>query len=72
MISNKNGGPAFPVHSELKDDEPHAGMSLRDYFAAKVLVGLISGDIGWHACEESYVAERAYSIADAMLSERAT
>lgn len=33
------GGPAFPLHPDIRDDEPHAGMSLRDYFATHCDIG---------------------------------
>lgn len=50
--------------------EAIGGMSLRDYFAAKALQGFCadpktSGRSGWE------IAEEAYQVADAMLSERA-
>lgn len=67
----KDGGPAFPAHPNgVAGDD---GMSLRDYFAAHALAGLMSckfpgkGESGW----QELVAWDAYSIADAMLTERA-
>ena len=55
-----NGGAAFPDF--LKD-----GMSLRDYFAAKALQGLLASTV-----EGGYevFAEAAYKVADAMIKER--
>lgn len=41
MNEKNNGGPAFPVPG-LQHDEDFNGMTLRDYFAAKALVGLIA------------------------------
>jgi hypothetical protein len=35
-----DGGPAFPTEESLGDDRE--GMSLRDYFAAKALQGLLA------------------------------
>lgn len=54
------GGPAFPVGS-------YAGMTLRDYFAAKALQGILAG----HSDNTPDVsAEWAYKYADAMLAQR--
>jgi hypothetical protein len=59
--------PAFPV---LTDEVSHMGMTLRDYFAGKVLQGLMScGDAG--SGDDQYIASTAYMMADAMLKERA-
>lgn len=66
-----DGGPAFPSHGSM-GEVAHEGICLRDYFAAKALVGLLKvnrpSDIG--ALRSEWVAE-AYLIADAMLAERA-
>lgn len=56
------------------DDESQEGMSLRDYFAAKAMVGILSApkNIGSKAAlAESDIAYMAYAAADAMLAERA-
>ena len=62
-----NGGPAFPTsHSPDYANEIVGGMTLRDYFAAKVLpeiyqkMSFFPGD----------AARKAYDFADAMLKER--
>ena len=83
-----DGGPAFPGnHIEIEDREagpqrnisvPHEGMSLRDYFAAKVLVGIFSSaDGAWRLENPNHsekgimpTAEIAFKYADAMLKER--
>lgn len=81
-MSNGNGGPAFPsIDSDPFGRYPvqHKGLSLRDYFAAAALTGLLSNaqiakdgvklklkpehNQAWHA-------EAAYQFADAMLEER--
>jgi hypothetical protein len=63
------GGPAFPAHPSALGD--HDGMTLRDYFAAKAMQGLIEATVGpetvWTPDE---LAESAYVMADAMLSQR--
>ena len=60
------GGPAFPESGARGMAAGGEGMSLRDYFAAKALQGLLSG--------RNHIAERsvqlAYEYADAMLKER--
>ena len=61
-----DGGPAFPVpDSEYQIQD--TGMTLRDYFAARMMVDLMSGQGPdyWKIC-----AERAYAMADAMLEAR--
>jgi hypothetical protein len=56
------GGPAFPVGS-------YAGMTLRDYFAAKAMQGLMSAR-NPILTKIADIAEGAYEMADAMLAER--
>lgn len=72
-----NGGHAFP-HSLQDLYEPNtAGMTLRDYFAAKAMQSYVSRD-SWIPAElektkESYdqlLARYAYEMADAMLRAR--
>jgi hypothetical protein len=73
------GGPAFPIFNEYGQPSA-AGLSIRDYFAAKAMQAvmptikhecengsLYSMSVDWyadHACH-------AYAIADAMLAARA-
>jgi len=70
-----DGGPAFPAlvqqlvgHEMAEQPEPkfYGGMSLRDFFAAAAGSGNMTGSTSTEA-----VAKDAYSIADAMLKERA-
>jgi hypothetical protein len=61
MMNKETGGPAFPL-----DDGVHRGMTLRDYFAAKAMQGLLTR-IARSGTEQ---AEEAYRIADAMLKAR--
>lgn len=64
--------PAFPSGFVEDENEQvsalHNGLSVRDYFAAKALQGLLSK----HGMPRfsSEFAEGAYQIADAMLQER--
>jgi hypothetical protein len=64
----REGGPAFPCgyHPEGNSAD-HFGMSLRDYFAAKALVGLLSGT---HGMEFEDYSTWAYRHADEMLRAR--
>lgn len=70
----KDGGPAFPGGSF--PEHPHApnGMTLRDYFAAKAMQGLVSAcdSEGTWTGEGFGTAEQAYAMADAMLIARDT
>lgn len=60
---------AFPLkHS---DDKFNPGMTLRDYFAGQVIIGVISNPSLWNditTLEQS--AEFAYEIAEKLLIER--
>jgi hypothetical protein len=83
-MTMKDGGPAFPQKSfsgpAVVDGEcglltisAHAGMSLRDYFAAAALQGYLAS---WPKDGENMLttktkaAEDCYDIADAMLEAR--
>jgi len=72
-----DGGPAFPVQELNADGSPATltlGATLRDYFAAKALIGLISEHAhpqsagSWGHIDE--LADKAFEFADAMLSAR--
>ena len=76
MTTQDNGRPAFPV-STGNPDAPHQdghttaqfpGMTLRDYFAAKAMQGLLS-DPNIKASANEFAAQ-AYTLADAMLKAR--
>lgn len=92
MSAKNDGGPAFPGeapgtrkfwHGIDPEGPPvplpgdtHAGMSLRDYFAAKAMTGLVGkyelGSPLRHSAEErlAALAHVSYAIADAMIAER--
>jgi len=60
--------PAFPaMHFDLAENEH--GLTMRDYFAAKAMTGLLTAEIVGEYSNE-HVAEIAYRIADAMLKAR--
>ena len=78
-MSNNTGGPAFPVPAELCQDltvEEQRGMTLRDYFAAKAMQGLMSRkeqggfDFAVYEKDAMRVALWAYDLADEMLKAR--
>jgi hypothetical protein len=60
-----DGGPAFPTATLAQKTE--GGMTLRDYFAAAALQGLLAS-CPWEQVDE--VPQKAYDIADAMLKAR--
>jgi len=74
-MTTNDGGPAFPCEYNMTTESgasrpcsPGYGISLRDYFAAAALQGLL-------ACPNTYgdhagLAGMAYQYADAMLAER--
>jgi hypothetical protein len=68
---NNTGGPAFP-QTYQKCEEHMVGMTLRDYFAAKAMQGLL--ELTPYQDKQQWtnkmVAETAYSMADAMLRAR--
>ncbi len=82
MSINNDGGRAFPrvlpdckvaPMRALEVIEEHAGMSLRDYFAAAALTGLIATPLPPPDCSPVThwrLAEDADRCADAMLKAR--
>ena len=79
MSTKESGGLAFPLISTVYGE--HVGMTLRDYFAAKVIGGMASNDAALKRFRneaaanlltpDACMATAAYVIADAMLAERA-
>ena len=68
-MSKENGGPAFPCDYEGSTRSDACGLSIRDYFAAKAMQGMIAS-YGYLRSEVDVMAESAYDCADAMLKER--
>lgn len=81
-----NGGPAFPIPLNPGSSyQGHGGevdgMTLRDYFAAKAMAGILCNEfmVQRHrdAAKDNYIGEddllatSAFAIADAMIAERA-
>jgi hypothetical protein len=70
-MSANNGGPAFPLSPEVGKahfDDPFAyhGMTMRQYYKAAALQGLVAG--GGKRPIAEFVSEAA-SLADALLAE---
>lgn len=71
MSEKETGGQAFPLGAnEYAGHGPQAGMTLRDYFAAKAMQSILIGE-SWKASDRIPMAKEAYELADAMLAERA-
>ena len=81
-MNKDNGGPAFPTveanyHNENMRSE---GISIRDYFAAKALAGMLADRANIERFDvisnqelvdpEALMATAAYQMADAMLKVR--
>ena len=72
----KTGGPAFPEIRIINGDNYNAprkcyypGQTLRDYFAAKALAGVLANQYS-RKLKPSVIAAFAYKLADAMLEAR--
>ena len=59
----ENGRNAFP-------DEANRGMTLRDYFAAKAMQGMLAACTGWSDANQDRLASTSYRMADEMLKAR--
>lgn len=88
MNNTNTGGPAFPTEKQIGANKDgtwiteipgQSGMTLRDYFAAKALQGLMSGrwksdkhgqQFDAYRADASEWAKSAYNFADAMLKAR--
>jgi len=68
-MTTETGGPAFPAPAGVSHITEQ-GMTLRDYFAAKAMQGLITGTSMWRDDEDIQLAKSAYEMADAMLKAR--
>ena len=68
MSKVKDGGPAYPLYPEIPEVKPnHPGMTMRQYYKAAALTGLI----GWAKDQRdaATVAHAAGVFADAMIAE---
>ena len=74
MNDKNTGGAAFPrpagdYNGTKRGNGAQDGMSLRDYFAAKAMQGMIAADVDFDISKVEK-AKYAYEMADAMLKER--
>jgi len=76
---SETGGPAFPVDNVIARDEcgrlvgteiSSGGISIRDYFAAKAMQGLVASCTNDQELTLSLSAKWCYEMADAMLEAR--
>ncbi|UNH32371.1 hypothetical protein [Moellerella wisconsensis] len=73
-MADKTGGAAFPAsgHPDMQF-VAQEGMSLRDYFAAKAMNGILANNAMIDTATDQtleWVAKNAYQMADAMLKAR--
>jgi hypothetical protein len=64
------GGPAYPTTQYANGISPSGhsqGMTLRDYFAAKAMLGLLTST---RISKPDWIANDSYEMADAMLKAR--
>ena len=59
---------AFPIAIPAGCEGYEDGMTLRDYFAAQIINGLLSGKLAGGSVRD--IADRAYLYADIMLEAR--
>ena len=57
------GGGAFPSDKSF-------GMTLRDYFAAQAMQGMLAACTGWSDAYQERMAKTSYMMADQMLKQR--
>ena len=74
-MTTNTGGPAFPYEyfdKQLNQNRIAAGMTLRDYFAAKAMQATVQAWISTsqYPSTDFDVAANAYAVADAMLKAR--
>ena len=75
MSNTNTGGPAFPCETLGVDEhgeyrKPYEGMTLRDYFAAKAMQGLLAGIESGKEHQVVFIPATAYAMADEMLKAR--
>jgi hypothetical protein len=72
MNNTETGGPAFPCEWDYIDTNRQManGMTLRDYFAAKAMQGMVNYGPWSDNHDRMQIAGCAYKLADAMLKAR--
>ena len=70
MNDIKDGGPAFPIKGPVSTVDKQ-GMTLRDYFAAKAMQGMLANSKqGNSLIDKDRFSEWCYQMADEMLKAR--
>jgi hypothetical protein len=76
MSNTNTGGPAFPRTPIPDHDWGQEGMTLRDYFAAKAMQGLLANPklaneiLKNGGAQSGWIEDSAFAFADAMLKVR--
>jgi hypothetical protein len=73
MKDTNTGGPAFPTLPEHGANSGCLGMTLRDYFAAKAIQGLLANpklEKQILTAGQSWIEASAWAVADAMMKVR--
>ena len=71
MSKDSKTPQAFPYSGEGDELNYSKGMSLRDYFAAKAMQGILTATLTPNTVwSQDDAAETAYNVADAMMKER--
>ena len=70
MNNTNTGGPMFPAPVTKPLENYYPGISIRDYFAAKAMQGLIGGIESGKEHQIALVPSTAYAMADEMLKAR--
>ena len=69
MNKINTGGTAFPTVDEHRQNYGEQGMTLRQYYAAKAMQGIITANsTSALDYEETVVARRAFAMADALIN----
>ena len=77
MSKPSTGSPAFPevriINGDIYNPSTkvyYPGMTLRDYFAAKAMVGIVSTRAEHGVFDFNEISSDSYMLADAMLKQR--
>jgi hypothetical protein len=63
--------PAFPLEMVYtQENEKFNGMTLRDYFAARAMQGMLAACTGWSDAYQERMAKASYMMADEMLKRK--
>jgi hypothetical protein len=64
--------PAFPgvTYISINGEKNPEGMTLRDYFAAKAMQGMLAGQDRRLVATKEFIGETAYEYADSMMKAR--